>query len=266
MDRRLLENSNLLIYGDSITGQANGDVPKAWTEYLYSFFNLKSVHAKGVGGRKYRWISNVFYADGDGNYQGRPGHNGVTGPIAGTTTHLGTFSSWDRITTMIPEALAQTIDYILLMGGTNDIVEGYEDNSSFVRWDDFSLSEKNTLDSAWSGPDYDASTFTGGMASCIMKLKKRCPKAKLIVSTPITRFDRETFLPFSKYGVDMYQLDDIELRVCREMGVPAIDLTRSCGINTENQKLYLKDCIHPNEEGWKMLSSALIRGLLDIEL
>lgn len=256
------KGKNVLFYGDSITAQITGDSPTGWSQYIYNTFSLDSVHGKGVGGQTFVWNNNTFQADANGNYVNR-----------GTASDncLGCFPSWQRISTMIPSSICNSLDLVVIMGGTNDFdgVEEIEGGSN-IDYVAPAWSSSNSTDSVWissneyNGGDYDVTTFCGAVASTIMKMQKRCPNAIIVLASPLSRSDLTTNAPTVKNGKTTQDLADTMCKLAKYMSVPFFDITTNCGVNAWNQATYYQDAVHPNTAGGKLLARTLISEMIGL--
>lgn len=262
------QGKTVLFYGDSITAINNPNCPDgSWGAYIRWFMGLGATYGRGIGGQSYTWNTATFYANSDGSYNSRDtAHN----PPTGTTEHKGCFCSWDRIKTMIPDNIKDTIDLIILMGGTNDIANVEEaTGSSAIVYKKPVWSGDNQTDSDWknateyNGGDYDVTEFSGAIASTIMKLQIRCPNAIIVVCTPLSRWTNNQNTEYN--GKNTKDVADVEIEVARYMAVPHIDVNGTCGINGFNYSTYITDSVHPYEvAGKKMLARTIIGGLKGI--
>lgn len=278
----LWKGKTWIAYGDSITAISNGNgLNLGWAKYINDYFGFSNFYGRGIGGQTFAWNTATFYANSDGSYNSRDtAHN----PPEGTTEHKGCFASWDRIKTMIPDSIKDTIDLILLMGGTNDISNVEEETGqSTIVYNKPVCSADYIIDSEWVedtdnylGCDYDVNTFSGAIASTIMKLQVRCPNAIIVVATPLSRWYTPDFQPTTTTttnepyengthnGVNTMDVADVEIKVARYMAMPHIDVNGTCGINGFNWSEYM-DGVHPYpENGKKMLARTIIGGLKNI--
>ena len=256
------KGKNVLFYGDSITAQINGDSPTGWGKPIFDTFSLDSIHGKGVGGQTFVWNNNTFQADANGNYVSR-----------GTSSDncLGCFPSWQRISTMIPASICNSIDVVVVMGGTNDF-DGVEEISggTSIDYNEPLWSSGNTTDSAWissneyNGGDYDVNTFCGAVASTIMKMQKRCPNAIIVLASPLSRSDLTNHKPTVKNGKTTQDMAETQEKIAHYMSVPFFDITTKCGINAWNQATYYQDAVHPNTNGGKLLARTFISELIGL--
>lgn len=263
------KGKNVLFYGDSITAINNPDCPDgSWGWYIKQDMDFGNVFGRGIGGQTYRWNTITFYANADGSYNSRDtAHN----PPSGTTEHKGCFCSWDRIKTMIPDNIKDSIDLIVLMGGTNDIANVEEATGiSVIAYEKPVWSADNQIDSDWkksteyNGGDYDVMKFSGAIASTIMKLQTRCPNAIVVICTPLSRWSDKQNTEYN--GKSTKDVADVEIEVSKYMAMPHIDVNGTCGINGFNYSTYIADSVHPYlDAGKKMLARTIIGGLKTIE-
>lgn len=253
---------NCVTYGDSITAQGNAD-GFGYQHFMKREIEFANMYNRGVGGQTYVWNNSTFYANTDGSYNSR---DELHSPPEGTTEHNGSFCSWDRITTMIPRDVRETIDLIVVMGGTNDHGQNKIDS------EEISWSSANTVDTDWkndtefyNGGDYDITSFTGAMASTIMKMQIWCPNAVIVVATPFCKWDTSTNRQWvNAVGMTLDEVADIEIKVANHMSVPVIDVNATCCINAFNYNTYVRDGVHPSTAGEKRLARAVISGLTTI--
>ena len=186
---------------------------------------------------------------------------------------------------MIPSTIKDTIDLIWLMGGTNDIANVEEETgTSSITYEKPKFIEDEGTDTEWkssseyNGGDFDLSTFSGCIASTIMKLQTRCPNARIILSAPLPRWwtptvqpgegsladpvDEEYMQQEYRNGKTILDVADVEEKVAKYMGVPFFNLTEECGINGFNYSKYIADSVHPNgSAGSKCLGINVAQGI-----
>jgi len=258
---------NWVAYGDSISAINNGNgLNLGWSAYVNSHYGFSNFYGRGVGGQSFIWNTNTFYANSDGTYAGRYGQQGLTEAPEGTTEHLGCFCSWDRIKTMIPDDIKDTIDLVFIMGGTNDIGAF----SERIEWQTPNFNAENVTDTDWTnadeynGGDYDVNTFSGAICSAIMKMQIRCPNAVIVIGTPLSKWNSSKNA-HSVNGVTMEDVADVMIKTARYMSTPYIDVNGNCGINGFNYSTYITDGTHPYcEAGYKMLARTINGGLSGI--
>ena len=247
-----------LAYGDSITAICNGEgLNVGWAKYINEQYGFKYFYGRGVGGQTYLWNNDTFQVNSAGEYVNR-----------GTSADncKGCMCSWERISKMIPSAIKDEINMIFLMAGTNDMLEAENIDYNKPTW-----SASNTTDTDWvvatdyNGGDYDVNTFSGAIASTIMKLQTRCPNAIIILGTPLSMWDTKNHSNYEVSGKSMLDLSDTEIKVARYMNVPVIDVNGTCNINGYNYTRYITDGVHPyNDDGVKMLARTIIGGLTNV--
>lgn len=267
------EQKTWLTYGDSITEIGNNDDPKSWQILVSNYYGFERHYGRGIGGQPFVWNEGVWWANGDGSYNSRPWFSSQP---EGTTEHLGCFCSWDRITTMIPKNIKETIDLIFVMGGTNDFRNSSMGDTNFV--------DKNDTDLMWSkssynmvGGDYDITTFKGAVASTIMKLQVWCPNTVIVFGTPLSgrgieidgKFPNLTYQIKNDLGYTTEDYVCSIIKVAHEFSIPVIDVFGTTGVNQLNRKNSIKDTVHPydidgSNSGNKELARAVIGGLKSI--
>jgi lysophospholipase L1-like esterase len=261
------KGKTVLFYGDSYTEFGNTDPYAGYQGLVKDNLGIDNVISRGIGGQRILWNNTTFYANSDGSFNSR--NNGTafsTEPPTGTTEHYGSFCSWDRITTMIPESIKNTIDYIVIFGGTNDFGAWGDTIGETYTW----LSEDN-IDKAWAASseyskfngDFDISkTFKGAVASMIVKMQTWCPDAKLVVCTPCggrtnVKGGVLTAEPTNNINKTLRDYANAIIEVCERFGVYYVDVNADSGINIFNSDKYIYDGIHPNEAGRKKIANCI---------
>lgn len=251
----------LSTFGDSITAQ--GQDGTGYQQHIVSLHEFSGNLVRGIGGSRYRWSTQLFWANPDGSYAGRPDAGGSQ--PAGTTEHNATFCSWDRIKAMYPDSIRNTIDLVVCMGGTNDWQ--YITSSNIGN---FSYGTGNTTDAAWVAEagfngDFNLNTLKGAIASTVLKLQKRCPNALIVLASPLS--GRGTT---GQSGVEQvknaegYTTEDVAKiveEVAHYFSIPFIDVFGKTGINQMNRLTYIADSVHPNETGEKRLGEVMAHEL-----
>ena len=252
--------ATIMSFGDSITAIGNGDSNcVGWQKYVCDYFGIAKHYGRGIGASTMTYRSATWYANADGSYNSRDdGGN----PPHGTTEHLSSFCAWDRITTMIPDSIKDSIDMIFVMGGTNDFISNQPIGDKPV-WD-----SKNTTDAMWKGAieynggDFDITTFSGAVASTIMKLQKRCPNAVVVVGTPISGYGTKENAEKNSRSLTVEDYAGAIADVAHMMSVPCVDVFGATGINQFNYAGKITDGTHPySVEGCKCLGRAVIGGM-----
>lgn len=270
------KDKNIVFYGDSITAQGNfaqgiTDNTTGFGYYAEKELGFNAIY-RGVGGQAFKRNNNTWYVNSDGSYAGRYGQNGMTVAPSGTTTHLGYFSSWDRITNSIPLAKRTTIDMVIVCGGHNDFasVEDVKNDGVITGGEPKWISE-DKKDAEWAnssfykGGDFDIDTFNGAIASTVMKLQLWCPNAIIVLATPFPRWDLNTNQQMKMNNLTFRQLCEIEIKVAEYMQIPVIDSNANCMINLSNfNENTQNDNTHPNELGRKNFGRVFINAINDI--
>lgn len=246
-------DKKIVFYGDSITALGNDFHSGSWQEIVKKYFGLKNVLSVGIGGTGFKWTDSRKYT-----YPSQT--SGASLPLkatAGADGEYCDFCSWLRIVRTVPK----DSDIVFVMGGTNDINIGTGSNQ---------MSADNTTDKDWinsslyTGGDYDVSKLTGGILSTIMKLRKRCPNALIILCTPLggrgqTQGQNELNQDRT-FGQDTFDIANEIIKQSRYMSTMCIDLYANCGITPYNRGTYIKDSVHPNEtNGTKAIARYIIQ-------
>ena len=246
-------DKKIVFYGDSITALGNDFHSGSWQEIVKKYFGLKNVLSVGIGGTGFKWTDSRKYT-----YPSQT--SGASLPLkatAGADGEYCDFCSWLRIVRTVPK----DSDIVFVMGGTNDINIGTGSNQ---------MSADNTTDKDWinsslyTGGDYDVSKLTGDILSTIMKLRKRCPNALIILCTPLggrgqTQGQNELNQDRT-FGQDTFDIANEIIKQSRYMSTMCIDLYANCGITPYNRGTYIKDSVHPNEtNGTKAIARYIIQ-------
>ena len=130
------------------------------------------------------------------------------------------------------------IDVIVIAYGANDLsIENLGENDS-----------------------YDTSTFKGAINNVIKLLSTKYPHIKLLFCTPIYRARMsvddglDADVTPNPHGLYLKQFVDAMIEVTAINHIPCQDMYRKCGINKYNHEYYLKDGLHPNEKGDKLIA------------
>ncbi|MCU7712621.1 SGNH/GDSL hydrolase family protein [Priestia sp. JV24] len=252
-----------LTYGDSITAIGNVLSTTAWQYMVNQYYKFGDYLGRGVGSSTFCKSTQIWYANADGSYNSRD-TDYATAP-SGTTSHKGYFCSWDRITTMIP----QDCDLIFVMGGTNDFGTGKPIG-------DYTWVANSTADSEWAnssyynGGDFNIDCFKGAIASAVMKIQAWCPKAVIVLASPLSgRGDTagaNMTTPVVINGLSTKDFRNAVQDAAIYMSIPFVDVFGTTGINQLNRATYISDTVHPYQingenKGNQALARAVIGGL-----
>ena len=115
------------------------------------------------------------------------------GTEGGIEINVGGMCDWKRIITQFPETIKDTIDAVILMGGTNDFRYHEIGNVEYTLRD--SVPETTTgIDVDWiesgyyTGGDFDVMKVQGAVCSAILKLQTWMPNAIIIVATQLSGY------------------------------------------------------------------------------
>ena len=247
------------LLGDSITELNNGSeidgwaLPyQSWGWYLKNKLYFKEIISRGIGGTVlvHRYSSEAH--NKQFNEYGQTVSNGIEINYTG-------MCDWQRIITQFPAIIKDTIDGIILMGGTNDLAQDIPlgDSVEFEGYDGTQL-DPNNYDLEWinseyyNGGDFKITTYIGAVCSAIMKLQAWMPKATIIVATPlsgvadtINNGKNTTERWKNRNGSTSQDYANKAIEAANYMSVPVIDINQLCGINPFNRKFFIADGVHP---------------------
>lgn len=135
------------------------------------------------------------------------------------------------------EEMDSGLDVVFIFGGTNDFGHG-----------DVPMGEKGVVISRY--------TFYGALFSLILDIQLRCPKAQIVIVTPIHRHGEDfvAVRPDGRYVLKDYV--DMIKSVAEYFALPVLDLWSTSGIQPNipaNMQRYAPDGLHPNDAGHKRL-------------
>lgn len=136
-------------------------------------------------------------------------------------------------------------DIIILSYGTNDIS------------DESVIGDANTVLQQKDLSKVDLLTIAGAVRWCIETLRTNFPDAKLYIALPI-QAKSET-----KNEGNLKKIAAIK-KVCDGMAVTYFDCYAECGITKENESEYLRDGLHPNEDGSVVHAGYIINKLKEV--
>ncbi|MGY1950042.1 SGNH/GDSL hydrolase family protein [Pseudomonas pergaminensis] len=135
------------------------------------------------------------------------------------------------------------IDVVTTWGGTNDYGHG------------------NCLLGTLADPK-ETISIHGNVRYLIDKILTIKPTVQLFFFTPTNRgqFGSEPVPPaLNSYGLSIQSIGKAMIDVCREMGVPCLDIGGQCCINSYNLSIYTTDNLHPNQLGADILGNLMGR-------
>ena len=127
------------------------------------------------------------------------------------------------------------VDIITFMGGTNDYAQSVPLGDNTTR---------------------DKTTFKGALRTIIEGITASYPNARLAFFTPIQRGDLAERA--NSLGLTVKDYADAMIFICREYGIPVLDLFGQSGINKYNISIFTSDKIHPNQAGYDRMIRLMI--------
>ena len=252
------KNKVIAMYGDSITELCGNDTvgPTSWGGYLISALNAKGI-VRGWGGTTL--IHNIWNNSSPGiniHWFNDFGEQVAVGTEGAVQCNPVGMCDWKRIVTQFPETIKDTINAVILMGGTNDFRSSEIGNIEYTLRD--SIPEVTTnIDTDWieseyyTGGDFDVTKVQGAVCSAILKLQTWMPNAVIIVATQLsgiwlTQGENGTHqLVSDKSGLTEGEFALKIAEAARYMSVPVIDINGLTGINQWNRTRFITDNVHP---------------------
>jgi hypothetical protein len=275
------KNKTVSFYGDSnVASGAQGgvyDFPVTYTNHFAPIvarvLEFDKTYRHGIGGQKYTW----------GNGGGSVSFNAITTgvnnsridgttydeysgtPPSGTVALRGSFSSWLRIISTYPAAIKDSIDSVIIMGGTNDTASG-------TGLDALNWIPLDTTDPEWAsssfyatyGGDFNLNSIEGAIASTIMKFQAWMPNTRIILATPPSGRGTSGQLEIGNLITVEYTKSQLVRKVAGLMSIPLVDVYAQTGINGFNRTIALEDGLHYYEKGSKYLALPFVGGLKSI--
>ena len=284
-----------LSYGDSITAIGNptyvdGDIGGialgSWQRKVRDYLHMGQCYGRGIGGQTFTYNARPWFANPDGSYNSRDDNGDMTDPTSYTvpdrcTAHYGYFASWDRITTMIPDSIKDSIDLITVFG-INDAMAALNFDPTTWTAPQWKLDSELTgvRDEAWLAADesiinsnnhgdFDITDLNGAIASTILKLQARCPNAVIVFGTSWSgKGGGESAVNTGNYdtnGIAYYKHGQLVKTVAHYYSIPVLDIWGTSGVNPFNRNANNQDSTHPYKlHGKMMLARAWIGGLKGI--
>ena len=284
-----------LSYGDSITAIGNptyidGDIGGialgSWQRKVRDYLHMGQCYGRGIGGQTFTYNARPWFANPDGTYNSRDDNGDMTDPSSytvpdGCTAHYGYFASWDRITTMIPDSIKDSIDLITIFG-VNDAMAAlnfdpttwtapqWKSDSELtgVRDEAWLAADESIINSNIHG-DFDITDLNGAIASTILKLQARCPNTVIVFGTSWSgKGGGESATNTGNYdtnGIAYYKHGQLVKTVAHYYSIPVVDIWGTSGVNPFNRNANNQDSTHPyKSHGKMMLARAWIGGLKGI--
>ena len=237
------EGKNLVTFGNSITAAEN-----SWAYQLSKALKFGSLYNGAVGGAiwskrerttasglkiKTQNYNNAAFAGVSNAYAPNPDDLEFQKRINNCAiVHIQKYLSLN----------APAPDFIVLSYGTNDPASTAAlGNLTQV------LAESN-LDIL------DVNTLASAVKWCIKTLQIKFPQAKLYVALPLQAASPQK-------NSDNLKKMDVITEVCKSLSVPYFNCYAESGITQENSKVYLRDGLHPNEDGKRVHAEYIINKL-----
>lgn len=167
---------------------------------------------------------------------------GVGGTRIAKQKEVSEVEQWDFDFLSRAEKMEEDVDLVIVFGGTNDYGHG--------------LAPLGSID------DQTSYTFFGGIKTLINYLIDRYGKEKIIVVSPLRRYQDEQKDPFNSVSLSTYV--SIESYVCSVLGVKFLDLFNN-GIPkpemAEGDK-YTVDGLHPSDFGHRFIAEKISEFIL----
>ena len=148
--------------------------------------------------------------------------------------------------------------------GKNIDYKDYDLATIFIGTNDFRYHKPLGKIESINSDNFDDKTFIGAYQLLLNRINSSNPHAKIVLITPIQRnkdgFDIHHFNEENNQLIDY--VNAIK-KLAHLYSLPVIDLYAESGITSDNIKFYTKDGLHPNEEGYKILSKIIQNFLLN---
>lgn len=242
--KSVFEGKNLTTFGNSITAAEN-----SWAYQISAALKFKRLFNGAVGGAIWskrqrttdsgKTISTQNY--NDPNFAGISNSNSANPPDLEYQKRINNCAIV-HIQKYLSERAALKPDFIILSYGTNDM------SSAAVLGDADIALQEGDIDRL------DLNTIAGAVKWCIESLQTKFPEARLYVSLPLQAESE------SRNKGNLKKIGLIK-RICDGMSVRYFDCFAESGITQENSKQYLRDGLHPNEDGKSLQANYIINKL-----
>lgn len=169
---------------------------------------------------------------------------GIGGTRIARQTEESECDIWDRDYIARVDEMDPDADLIVVFGGTNDFGHGDALMGSMT--------------------DRTPYTFYGALHCLYTSLIEKYPTSAIAVLTPLHRGNEENLRGDGGKKTDVGTLKDY-VEAIREVAefysLPVLDLFSSSGLQPRVpiiQEKYIPDCLHPNDEGHKVLASKIV--------
>lgn len=266
-----------VVLGDSISTLFSGNSLK-WSDYVAEQLGV-TIHNYAIGGANIAGMQNTNLADGSTNrnliYQiNQLPANMASVAVAEGVEDNGTYT--------------YTVDNLIISMGFNDA----NNNRTIGDYDTVVAADWTTLEPAT--PTTNFASIMAAVKWAIFRLKSSplmaevngdgiiidCTKSRIIWQTPIQCSSNGNWASLGGYAAlnnKIIAVEEAIAKICAHYGVPVVVGRTASGISTEVELLtqewngtavvnntgkYLKDGIHPNDDGMKLLGQMNLAGLL----
>lgn len=142
--------------------------------------------------------------------------------------------------------------------GKNIDYKDYDLVTIFIGTNDFRYHKPLGKIKSINSDTFDDKTFIGAYQLLLNKIKSSNPHIKIVLITPIQR-DKDGF-DIHHFNEENNQLIDYVnaiKKLAYLYSLPVIDLYAESGIASDNLQFYTKDGLHPNEQGYKIISTKI---------
>lgn len=135
----------------------------------------------------------------------------------------------------------------------------------FIGTNDFRYNKKLGKVEENNKNDYDESTFVGAYQMLIEKILSSNPSVELVLITPLQRTkDGYDTNYTNEEGSKLIDYVNATKALGEKYSLPVLDLYSTSGFTEQTMKIYTKDNLHPNEEGYERIGDKMYRFLLNI--
>lgn len=242
----VFKGKNLVMFGNSITAAEN-----SWAYQTSKRLEVGNFYNGAVGGAI--WSKRKRTSGGqtiitqdydDPNFAGISNSNTADPDITEYQKRINNCAIV-HIQKYLSEGGTRVPDIIILSYGTND------------NFDDATIGNSETVLQEKDLSKVDVFTMAGALRWSIETLKTRFPKAKIYVCSPIQATSD------TKNNGNLKKMAVIE-KICNGMSVTYFDCYSESGITQGNSAQYLRDGLHPNEDGKVVHANYIIRKLKEV--
>ena len=245
--KSIFEGKNFVTFGNSITAAKNG-----WADQLCRQLKFGSCYNGAVGGAI--WSKRERTTSSGTKIKTQSYNDSDFAGISNTNTANPDDLEFQKrinncaivhIQQYLSKKKTASPDFIILSYGTNDPSSAAALGNAAQ-----ALGERNLN-------KLDLNTLAGAIKWCIQTLQAEFPKAKLYVALPLQAASENR-------NKDNLKKIDVITKICEGMSVPYFNCFAECDITQQNSTQYLRDGLHPNEEGKLVQAKYLIKKLMEV--